>query len=65
MRHVRTTHANIDFFSESEFAEFRQTLDGKMKWLQSKGIGGHVKKAEAITEEEEEEMLWTQGLLAW
>ncbi len=61
MHHIRCTQASIDFFTGIEFTEFRKTLDGKMKLLQKKGIGGLAKKAEVITEDEEE-LLWSQGL---
>ena len=62
MRFIRSEQAFIDFFSDPEFAEFRQTLDGEMKRLQSKGIGSQVRKAEVLTPEEEE-LLWTKGFL--
>ena len=50
----------MDFFTEPEFAEFRKTLDGEMK--RSKGVGVQIKKAEILANEEEE-LLWTKGLL--
>ena len=34
----------MDFVTEPEFAEFRKTLDGEMKRLQSKGVGAQIKK---------------------
>ena len=44
------------------FAEFRATLDGEMKRLQSLGIGAKKRQAEPLTEEEEEQ-LWQTGQL--
>ena len=52
----------MDFFTEKEFAEFRKTVDGEMKRLQSKGVGAQIKKAEILTNEDEE-LLWMKGLL--
>jgi hypothetical protein len=53
---------SIDFFKDAEFADFRCTLDGEMKRLQSQGIGSKKKQAEPITGQEEE-LLWEKGLL--
>ena len=62
LRHIRSVQPCMDFFTEKEFAEFRKTLDGEMKRLQSKGVGAQIKKAEILTNEDEE-LLWTKGLL--
>ena len=43
-----------DIFKDSSFADFRATLDGEMKRLQSLGIGAKKRQAEPLTEEEEE-----------
>ena len=44
------------------FRELKNTLDGEMKRLQGKGLGVNTKKAEVI-DKEEEEMLWSSGIL--
>ena len=64
MRHARTMHPDIhvDFFQDPEFVNLKKTLDGEMKRIQAKGVGTHVKQAEPITEEEEEQM-WSKGVL--
>ena len=61
-RHLRTTtNPNIDF-KDTNFTEFRLTLDAEMKRLQKKGLGTKTKKAEIITEAEEDK-LWEKGEL--
>ena len=63
MRYVRANSiADIDFFKDREYADFRQSLDAEMKRLQSKGIGSEHKQAEPFTIEEEE-MLWQNKIL--
>ena len=63
MRHLRWNgRPDIDFFRDARFAKFRQSLDSEMKRIQSLGIGTKKKQAEVLTEEEEE-LLWTEGLL--
>ena len=52
----------IEFFKDGEFAEFRKCLDSEMKRIQRSGLGSQKRKAEALTEEEEE-ILWQKGLL--
>lgn len=52
----------IDIFKDAEFAEFRCCLDSEMKRLQRAGLGSRRRKAEPLTEAEEE-LLWEQGLL--
>ena len=53
---------HIDFFKDTEFSEFRASLDAEMKRLQSLGVGATKRQAEALTEDEEE-ILWEKGLL--
>ena len=43
LMHSRSVQPCMDFFTEKEFAEFRKTVDGEMKRLQSKG-GPQIKK---------------------
>ena len=52
----------IDIFSDPEFAEFRRCLDSEMKRLQQSGLGSRKRKAEPLSEAEEEQ-LWRLGLL--
>ena len=52
----------IDFFKDVAFTEFRATLDGEMKRLQSLGIGAKKRQAEPLTEEEEEHLWLTSQL---
>ena len=47
----------IDIFKNSQFANFRATLDGEMKRLQAQGIGSKRRQTEILTADEEE-MLW-------
>ncbi|XP_046544496.1 zinc finger MYM-type protein 2-like [Haliotis rubra] len=53
---------NVEFLQSDVFEEFRQVLDGEMKRLTRKGLGQSVKKAEAISADEEE-LLWRSGQL--
>ena len=62
-RHLRmNVSSTVDFFKDSEFADFRVCLDSEMKRLQKAGHGSKTRKAEPLTTEEEE-LLWTKGLL--
>ncbi len=63
MCHLRWNgHPDIDLFCDSDFADFKGTLDAEMKRLQSKGVGSKRRQAEPLTEDEEE-LLWQKGLL--
>ena len=63
MRHLRLNgKPSIDSFADSQFSDFKTSLDSEMKRLQSKGVGSLKRQAEVLTVEEEE-MLWTKGLL--
>ena len=52
----------IDLYKDAIFADFRRCLDAEMKRLQKAGLGSEKKQAEPLTAEEEE-LLWTKGLL--
>ena len=39
----------LTFFTDSDFSEFKATLDAEMKRLQSEGIGSKKKQAEVLT----------------
>ena len=59
MRHLRWNgQHSIDFFTNSDFADFEGTLDAKMKWLQSAGVGSKKRQAEVLTEEDEELLVY-------
>ena len=47
---------------DSDFTEFRATLDAEMKCLQALGVGSKKRQAEPLTEKEKE-ILWQKGLL--
>ena len=53
---------DIDIFRSSDFCDFRASLDAEMKQLQAMGIGNKNKQAEILTVENEE-ILWSKGLL--
>ena len=62
-RYLRSAHLpNLDILSDSAFSNFRRTLDAEMKRLTAKGLGSKKKKAEPLTEEQEE-TLWRKGIL--
>ena len=44
----------IDIFHNSNFVEFRASLDAEMKRLQGQGFGTRKKQAQILTEEDEE-----------
>ena len=48
--------------SDSDFVQFKSSLDAEMKRLQRQGIGSKRRQAEALNEEEEE-ILWEKELL--
>ena len=55
IRFLRTNgQPSIDLFADSDFANFKATLDSKMKMLQSKGVGSKTKQAEILSVDEEE-----------
>jgi hypothetical protein len=44
----------INFFGNPCFKLFKDSLDARMKFLTSQGVGANVKQADPFTEEEEE-----------
>ena len=63
LRHLgENGRPEIDIFKDSNFADFRATLDGEMKCLQSLGLGTKKRQAEPLTEAEEN-LLWSSGVL--
>ena len=61
-RHLRMNGKNVDLFKDPEFADMRVCLDSEMKRLQKSGLGSKTKKAVPLTIDEEE-LLWSKGLL--
>ena len=63
MCHLRWNgQPSLTFFTDSDFADFKGTLDAKMKRLQSARAGSKKRQVEVLTEEDEEQ-LWQKGLL--
>lgn len=63
--HNRCSERQINFFKNSDldFAEFRKTLDGRMKYLTSQGIGIQKKRCDPVTEGDEIKM-WETGVFS-
>ncbi len=53
----------IDIFQQVEFVDVKVTLDAEMKRLGCEGSGSVKKRAEAITKDQEQLALWSNGLL--
>ena len=63
LRYVReTSMPTVDFFKDHEYGNFRKTLDSEMKRIRRTGKGSSKKKAEPLTNHDEEK-LWESGLL--
>ena len=62
MRYLKQNSIYVDFFQDSEFADFHQSLDAEMKRLQGSDLGSQKKLAEPLTAENEEK-LWQAGVL--
>ena len=63
MRYLRWNgQPSIDIFSDSDFADFKASLDAEMKRLQREGTGSKTRQSKVLTEEEEE-LLWQKGFL--
>ena len=60
-RHLRQAGANFSIIKDREFDECRKTLNGRAIMLREEGLGKKM-KADALTLEEEEQ-LWTIGVL--
>lgn len=64
LRHCRDMNVNDKNFldqKDGRFAHFRRVLDAKMKDLLSKGLGTKVRRADPVSEDDEE-MLWANGV---
>ena len=62
-RALRNAGNDINFFEQSQFAEFQAVLDGELKQLNATGKFVHKKKA-SVNIKEMENILWEKGLLA-
>ena len=66
-RHLRNrcSERQFNFCKDSvlDFAEFRKTLDGRMKYLTSQGIGIQKKRCDPVTEADEIKM-WETGVFS-
>ena len=61
--HLRANHLpQLDIYTDALFANFCSTLDVEMKRLQQQGLGSKEKKAEPLTDEDED-ILWSKGIL--
>lgn len=60
--HLRQSGRTINMLEDKSFDGMRRVLDAKMKELSSRGMGIERKKAEVISEEQEEE-LWKKNIL--
>ena len=63
MRHCKDNKLLVNFFDEKDnsFAQLRKVLDARMKELLSKGLGTKPKKADVLSEEDED-ILWSSGV---
>ena len=62
LRFIREIEPDIDIFKDTAFKEFQRTLDSEMMRLRRNGLGCNPRKANPITEDEEE-LLWSTGVL--
>ena len=64
LRHCRDMNVNDKNFldvKDGRFAPFRRVLDAKMKELLSQGLGTKIRRADPISDEDEEK-LWANGV---
>ena len=61
-RHFRNAGHEFRIIKDKEFAECRQVLNGKAIELREQGKGKRKNKADIVTEEEEE-IMWSKGVL--
>ena len=60
--HFKLHGKEVKFLDDPKYTTIQNTLDNLMKGLAKKGIGTHKRKAQVITETEEE-ILWDMGIL--
>ena len=62
-RYLRETGAaELKMFESPDFKLFQDSLDAEMKRLTAKGLGCEIKQAQPTTEDEEQ-LMWTKGVL--
>ena len=61
-RYFRNAGYNFRIIKDKEFTECRQVLNGKAIELREMGMGKRKNKADVLTEEEEE-IMWSKGVL--
>ena len=61
-RHLKETGSNISIAKDREFVDSHKALEGKARYLREQGYGKRPHASKALTTEDEE-LLWTKGLL--
>ena len=62
-RHIRLqTKTPVNLITDTEFLQLRNLLDALYRKLHSSGVGTSIKKTPVLTDEDEE-TLWTSGIL--
>ena len=61
-RHLKEAGSNISIAKEREFVDSRKVLEGKARYLREQGYGKRPHASKALTTEDEE-LLWSKGLL--
>ena len=61
-RHLKEAGSSISIAKDREFVNSRKVLEGKARFLREQGYGKRPKASKALTTEDEE-LLWSKGLL--
>ena len=61
-RQLRRAARCINILTDACFFQVRQVLDSEMRWLCGQGLGAKLKKAEPLTNDDED-VLWQKGAL--
>ena len=61
-RQLRGAARCVNLLTDARFFQARQVLDSEMRWLHGQGLGAKVKKAEPLTNDDED-VLWQKGAL--
>ena len=61
-RHLKETGSSISIAKDREFVNSRKVLEGKARFLREQGYGKRPHASKALTTEDEE-LLWSKGLL--
>ena len=62
-RYFRNAGYSFQIIKDKEFTECRKVLNGKAIELREMGKGKRKNKVDVLTEEEEEEIMWSKGVL--